>query len=520
MPRKNCMKKILSLIIVGLPLSLGAMEAWIKESLDDEEIAFRRTAEEDIACLVFNTLLKAAINERAVDRVGALLQAAPREGALPEELHALLKENDLTLAGVRALVSQAEYIMHVHESIGLFNKEDADNAWAEEKEILTIILDRKDIDSRLLCKGLALPEQEEAKLAVLEILLCCNYFSGSFDPPLDFNLDFSLNNVQNVSCWLGEFSTQYQTTWKTIFALLHNPKIAMHLENNCSCHPLHAIARHHFLFDQLDQIRQIIFTAVECGASVNCTHAGDSPLDVIKKLQRCHDTLFLPFGATHKHSQTGNSAKEVNFNPMRAAPARDVLRAGPLIAVWNDEPSLTPDKIMVFANPKIPKRIVQAFGDINTRCPISHLTMVMIATVRNNIPVLRSLVRLRAGGNINDTVLEWTALHFAAYNGQAESLKVLLAQPHIIPIPRTSKRPWMADKPGLSPHDVALIGAQARGRIGDPIKDEAIKVLEEFFNRRKSLARALRLQTMYAQLPTDLIKMIVRHLRLADNNDE
>ncbi len=155
----------------------------------------------------------------------------------------------------------------------------------------------------------------------------------------------------------------------------------------------------------------------------------------------------------------------------------------------------------------------------------------MIAAARGQLPQLRTIMRLTMQCDLNARYHnEWTALHFAAYNGKGETVKVLLSQPGIITCPRTNRRAWMDDKEqGLTPYKLAQIGAQARAQESGRSNQKsaragttAIQVLDEFNTCRMAILLTLRslARQLGVILPGDIAKSLVLAYRFEDTPNE
>ncbi len=311
-------------------------------------------------------------------------------------------------------------------------------------------------------------------------------------------------------------------------------------------HPLHTIARErgHCKNNAGLPAQQLFLEQLERGAPVNVPRY----------------TFELEGDGSGHHAV----AYAKSQNPFDVALASNNLAIGPLMLACGGRPSKPGAKIPEMVElASVPTAYVPLWylwhGDpkteaeaenilqkastngavLGTSCPVSYLTPCMIAAARGQLPFLKTLKELELGCDLNaQTPHGWTALHFAGFANQPETIHWLLSQPHIIPFPRLPRRAWMAaQERGLTPLTLAYIGAQLQAQVakeqsghewqqlgmgGDQIPTHpqaALLVLAEF-NHRRCVAFLSMKAYIRDDLKKDVPKEIVRRLAASYRFDE
>jgi hypothetical protein len=315
--------------------------------------------------------------------------------------------------------------------------------------------------------------------------------------------------------------------------LLNRQGLDVHLLNGSLEHPLHELADAKYpCLEHSVEAQQLLLGLIERGSYVNCTkkanivrtdeHGQTLPARPEDKyvppfehsqVNRNHviSPLLCALGGRFG-SQIFHSDCPVNMIPLHANTF--------LYGLWHDPIAKTPvegkgSPLSSYDLETDPNLLVQP-------CTYSRLTPCMIAAARGWTPMLKALIQ--RGATVNDrTTNEWTALHFAAYNGHGSTVRVLLSQPDIITCPRTNKRPWMAENAhGLSPYDLALIGHEARKQGNEHTNDTAIAVLDEFNQCRLTtfMYLARHAEEVGLALPVEIIERIVRSYRFSEKQSD
>ncbi len=414
--------------------------------------------------------------------------------------------------------------------------EKRDEATRQQCErVLRLILDRKNVNPHLgNISPLALAIDPHFSVRALEILL--EYHdTGRFKIPLDLNIRLPETII------LGDkeenltplFYALEQRNWPAVFLLVSRDDVdttlakqvdvfrktngysALHLLAHCFEHTLHAMGGLpvgkvplHF-----NEILHVIFRLIERGVYINQTYEENvlvgekTPIDMaIQNDIRFLIRTFCAFGA-----RTLNP-KSRSYRVWRSLPEIQA-QEGLFCLLWrNNWRVATCD---TFSNVCVTisaiNEALAAGATLASRCPLTLLTPCMILAALGQVPLLREIIQAHGTMDVNALATHnWTALHFAAYNGNGEMVKLLLCNPAIIPTPKTVT--------GLTPFRLALIGNVARARANAHTKDTAIPVLAEFNKCRLTLLMSLKAwaQSAGITIPGDIFKILVNAYRFAD----